>query len=426
NSFADIDPALIAATCLYLACKVEEFQVHIKTVVENVNKVIDETKVPVSELYPFTPAKVAEMEYYLIEELDYCLILFHPLDDVIHLAILKLRSYVVNDMYRTDLPLLYSPKLLAIVGIFVACSLNQDIVSTNDAINFFSDYTVSSVEICLISQELFDIYQIWSDTTIPNARDIYMSMIQLFEGSEVQQVKTEQSKKRKMDSTSIIEPSDQLTMKRTRTNESPVLITSTFSSTPIIPVVSTPISIPTTTNLRPISKSTIQMRRMGISTTQQILSSPTLGQSPQELVQTALQQRHQFQNQSLQLHQQQQQQILAHPIQTMPTTTAAQSAISIFQQQQRNLQQMGQHLTPKQIAEANAQQLSLQQKMMQLQMLQRAQMSQNQLMIRQQTQFSNLQKQQQLQQQMLQQHQQQLQQQLQHNQQQPGQQQYRQ
>ncbi|KAI8852758.1 cyclin-like protein, partial [Chytridium lagenaria] len=63
NSFRNGDPVLIAPTCLYLASKVEECPVHIKTVVSEMKNVVAD-----NGGFPHDPAKIAETEFYLLEE----------------------------------------------------------------------------------------------------------------------------------------------------------------------------------------------------------------------------------------------------------------------------------------------------------------------------------------------------------------------
>ena len=45
NAYRNTDPLLVVATCMYLACKIEECPHHIKNVVAEMKNVVNETKV---------------------------------------------------------------------------------------------------------------------------------------------------------------------------------------------------------------------------------------------------------------------------------------------------------------------------------------------------------------------------------------------
>ncbi|KAF9105041.1 RNA polymerase II holoenzyme cyclin-like subunit [Mortierella sp. GBA35] len=106
NSIRSTDPSLVAATCIYLACKIEECPQHIK-------HIIQEMKHALVNLggFDYDTSKVAEFEFYLLEELEFYLIVYHPYRDLTLIAKdLKLEEsnlqtawFVLNDSYRTDI-----------------------------------------------------------------------------------------------------------------------------------------------------------------------------------------------------------------------------------------------------------------------------------------------------------------------------------
>ena len=83
---------------------------------------------------------IAEMEFYLLEELDFDLLVFHPYDTLMTLcdacvgyvkmdtnhrdemqAALRQASWsIVNDMYRSSLPLEQPPYVLAVAALYLA------------------------------------------------------------------------------------------------------------------------------------------------------------------------------------------------------------------------------------------------------------------------------------------------------------------
>jgi len=118
---SETNPYLVIATCVYLACKTEESPQHIRTIVS-------EARALWPDYVSSDPAKLAECEFYLIEEMDTYLIVHHPYRSLLHLLDqftvsseeLQTAWAVVNDFYMTDLPLLYSPHILAVTAIYLA------------------------------------------------------------------------------------------------------------------------------------------------------------------------------------------------------------------------------------------------------------------------------------------------------------------
>lgn len=76
NAIADTDPCLVAAACIYVATKVEEAPSHIKSVLEAAKVVFSEY--PALGPFPSDATVLAEMEFYLIEDLDFHLMVWHP------------------------------------------------------------------------------------------------------------------------------------------------------------------------------------------------------------------------------------------------------------------------------------------------------------------------------------------------------------
>ncbi|KAG0255795.1 hypothetical protein DFQ27_006067 [Actinomortierella ambigua] len=123
------DPSLVAATCIYLACKVEECPQHIK-------HIISEMKAALANHggFDYDTSSVAEFEFYLLEELEFYLIVYHPYRDLILIAKdLKLEEsnlqtawFVINDSYRTDVCLLYAPHMISLAALYIICVLHSE------------------------------------------------------------------------------------------------------------------------------------------------------------------------------------------------------------------------------------------------------------------------------------------------------------
>ncbi|KAF9109234.1 hypothetical protein BGX27_007840 [Mortierella sp. AM989] len=129
NSMRSTDPSLVAATCIYLACKIEECPQHIK-------HIITEMKGALANHggFDYDTSKVAEFEFYLLEELEFYLIVYHPYRDLTIIAkSLKLEEsnlqtawFVINDSFRTDVCLLYAPHMIALAALYIICVVHAE------------------------------------------------------------------------------------------------------------------------------------------------------------------------------------------------------------------------------------------------------------------------------------------------------------
>jgi len=86
--------------------------------------------------FPYRTNHILECEFYLLENLDCCLIVFQPYRPLLQLVqdigqhedqLLALAWRVVNDSLRTDLSLLYPPYQIAIGKILLLFSLYNKI-----------------------------------------------------------------------------------------------------------------------------------------------------------------------------------------------------------------------------------------------------------------------------------------------------------
>ncbi|BGP00718.1 RNA polymerase II holoenzyme cyclin-like subunit [Rhodotorula toruloides] len=146
NSYCETDPALVAAACCYVAAKAEETPVHVKSAVGEAKVVFNDMG-----LVSFTSDhhRLAEMEFYLLEELDFHLIIFHPYRALIQLCgrdgganaageegrlnkdkmlemddtTLQMSWFIINDTFRSSLCLVHPPHLIAVAAIYLAFAL---------------------------------------------------------------------------------------------------------------------------------------------------------------------------------------------------------------------------------------------------------------------------------------------------------------
>ncbi|KAL1919666.1 uncharacterized protein VTP21DRAFT_1597 [Calcarisporiella thermophila] len=171
NCFCRTDPYLVLTTCVYLACKIEECPLHIKTVVAEMRALMQEYGG-----FNYDSAKVAEFEFYLLEELEFHLIVWHPYRTLLSIAKeLGMRDlgiqhawFIINDSYRTDVCLLYPPHMIALAAIFMTCVLDHGgeylgESKGRDMKQWFADLNVEVEEIMEITQEILTLYEYWSE-----------------------------------------------------------------------------------------------------------------------------------------------------------------------------------------------------------------------------------------------------------------------
>lgn len=169
NSLMDTDPYIVLVACFYVAGKAEELPIHIKSLIAVANPIFQELGI---WTVPPDNHRLAEMEFYLVDELECDLTVFHPYRTlttlcskdlkesemaaelaasirdpgngvengerywgtgvgklVLHEKPLQLACMIINDTYRTDICLLYPPFLIAIAAIYLSL-VNSDRIRT--------------------------------------------------------------------------------------------------------------------------------------------------------------------------------------------------------------------------------------------------------------------------------------------------------
>ena len=125
------------------------------------------------------------MEFYLLEELDCDLVVFHPYATLVALSrapnspidgkALQMAWLVVNDMYRTELPLQYPPYVLAVAGVYLALVLQPQCAQSlraalearacgtpmpADAVALLARLNVSLTAVAQVSQAMLAHYEL--------------------------------------------------------------------------------------------------------------------------------------------------------------------------------------------------------------------------------------------------------------------------
>ncbi|TFK63986.1 cyclin-like protein [Pluteus cervinus] len=168
NSYCETDPFVVIAACCYVAAKAEESPIQIKTIVSESRSLFSQENYNV-KAFPSDNTKLAEMEFYLVDDLECDLTVFHPYRTLTSLCkatdsslpdneseegeagevgvgigsddgprywgtgegqlelssgALQTAWFIINDTYRSDLCLLYPPHLIAIAAIYLTLILH--------------------------------------------------------------------------------------------------------------------------------------------------------------------------------------------------------------------------------------------------------------------------------------------------------------
>ncbi|KAE9393130.1 C/H/G cyclin [Gymnopus androsaceus JB14] len=208
NSYCETDPYLVLSACCYVAAKAEESPVHIKNVVSE-SRTLFSQQGPGKPTFPSDNSKLAEMEFYLVDDLECDLVVFHPYRTLLALCrkdaeveaeagelgtgigaedgpkywgsgrgklelsegALQTAWFIINDTYRSQLCLLYPPHLIAISAIYLTLVLHTPTQNTifdetttrrQDPVAFLADLNVSLSVVSTISQEIIALYSLWS------------------------------------------------------------------------------------------------------------------------------------------------------------------------------------------------------------------------------------------------------------------------
>mmetsp|Transcript_56753 Transcript_56753/g.139275 ORF Transcript_56753/g.139275 Transcript_56753/m.139275 type:complete len:277 (-) Transcript_56753:270-1100(-) len=163
NSYRDFHPHLIAATALYLASKVEESPLQ-------PNKVAAALKDISRWAGKYGVNDIVDGEYFLMEELKFALIVFHPyrplqqyLSDAGLEGVISAAWYLINDSYRLDLCLQYPPHIIAIAAINIAGTYREQFAAVNswftERLNFNPEHRQQVKE---VEEALLEMYEDYS------------------------------------------------------------------------------------------------------------------------------------------------------------------------------------------------------------------------------------------------------------------------
>ncbi|KAF8627315.1 hypothetical protein AX15_004435 [Amanita polypyramis BW_CC] len=78
NAYCETDPFLVVAACCYVAAKAEECPVPIKVITSEARTLFSQDNYNVKSTTLFDHTRIAEMEFYLVDDLECDLTVFHP------------------------------------------------------------------------------------------------------------------------------------------------------------------------------------------------------------------------------------------------------------------------------------------------------------------------------------------------------------
>ncbi|XP_067669409.1 cyclin-C-like isoform X2 [Haliotis asinina] len=166
NSLKSIDPWLMAPTCVFLAAKVEESGVisNSRLISTCQNIVKSKFSYAYNQEYPYRIQNVLECEFYLLEMMDCCLILYHAYRPLMQYCgdlgsesdLLPLAWRIVNDSLRTDVPLIFPPYIIALACLHMACVIKQ-----KDIKQWFAELSVDMDKILEVTRQILALYEMW-------------------------------------------------------------------------------------------------------------------------------------------------------------------------------------------------------------------------------------------------------------------------
>ncbi|KHC52398.1 RNA polymerase II holoenzyme cyclin-like subunit [Candida albicans P60002] len=156
-SLKEINVYLLITTCIYVACKIEECPQHIRLILSEARNIWP-------EYIPHDVTKLAEFEFYLIEEMDSYLLLHHPYKSLMQINEFLSNNYnvfgfkltveelqnawsLINDSYITDLHLLLPPHTIAVAAIYITVVLKKNLSRVRQGNNNDNNININTMHI---------------------------------------------------------------------------------------------------------------------------------------------------------------------------------------------------------------------------------------------------------------------------------------
>ncbi|KAJ2506496.1 RNA polymerase II holoenzyme cyclin-like subunit [Coemansia sp. RSA 2049] len=104
--------------------------------------------------FPYDIPDIAECESYLLEEMKFYLVVYHPYQVLI--------ESIINDSFITDLSLVYPPHVIAVAALFLSRVVDQGSMAELEAQQWFADLNVDMTDVLQVVSELIEVYKVWS------------------------------------------------------------------------------------------------------------------------------------------------------------------------------------------------------------------------------------------------------------------------
>lgn len=181
HSFCQHDPWLVAPGCLYLASKAEESLLAARHIVASMKKRTAQPQPltqPSQQQRPpwkYEIKHLLEVEMIILEALDFHLLVFSPypslirfLQNSVQLAEIAQPAWAaLNDIYRTDLPLVYPPHVLAL-----GCLVVASMVCGIDLGAWLQGLSVDLDQVYDICLDMLDMYEHYSLLTVEECHSL--------------------------------------------------------------------------------------------------------------------------------------------------------------------------------------------------------------------------------------------------------------
>ena len=179
QSLREYDPRKLAPACLYLAAKVEECAVQAHDIAAQTRKVCEGERYrqEASPSWHLTVPELLDLELFLVQALEFCLVIFHPYRDAVRYAddmglgdgVLEEAWLMINDTYRTDLCLLFPPFLIALGVLYTVGTAHQ---KGHLVAPYLREANTDEAEIKQVCMEMLNFYSQPNTTTCKRALEI--------------------------------------------------------------------------------------------------------------------------------------------------------------------------------------------------------------------------------------------------------------
>lgn len=158
SNYTQFNPYLCCPTVLYLASKVEEYSIHLDTILNNYCSELIRLEGPT---LLWSKDNIYECESQILELMNFDLIIYHPynyfnhylketdLDKTTYNSILT----IINDSYYTPLLILYPPEYILLSSIYIVC-----VYIERDFTSYLKKYSINLDDIYFITSIILQVY----------------------------------------------------------------------------------------------------------------------------------------------------------------------------------------------------------------------------------------------------------------------------